>query len=101
MKHSIVVKATGEQFSCTESQHLLQGMQTFRVGKPLLQVINVGCRGGGCGVCRVRILDGEFETTKMSRKHISLEQQEQGLALACRVYPRSDLSIEVLPIEED
>lgn len=76
-------------------------MQTFRVGEPLLKVISVGCHGGGCGVCCVQILAGEFETKKMSRKHIPLEHQEQGIVLACRVYPRSDLEIEVLPIEEN
>ena len=36
----------------------------------------------------------------MSRKNNPLEHQEKGLVLACRVYPHSDLEIEVLPIEE-
>ncbi len=99
MKHTITVVDTGESFACADEQHLLQGMQTFRVGMAMLKVINVGCRGGGCGVCRIRVHDGEYEAKKMSRKHIPEEDQAQGLVLACRIYPKSDLSIEVLPLD--
>lgn len=100
MKHRIKVPESGEEFFCREDQHLLQGMQSFRVGQPLLDVIPVGCRGGGCGVCRVRILSGSYEAKKMSRKHIPENDQARGFALACRVFPRSDLHIEVLSLPE-
>ena len=96
MKHVVTLARSGEHFSCGEDQHLLQGMQTFRVGQPLLRVIPVGCRGGGCGVCRIRILSGDYEAKKMSRKHIPEEDQARGIVLACRIYPRSELEIEVL-----
>ncbi len=100
MKHRVNLKSSGEQFHCTEQQHLLEGMQAFRIGVPLLKVIPVGCRGGGCGVCRIRVLQGDYETRKMSCKHIPLEKQAEGLALACRVFPRSELLIEVLHAED-
>jgi len=91
-----VTTTSGEVFNCREDQHLLQGMQAFRVGEPLLRVIPVGCRGGGCGVCRVRILSGEYQARKMSCKHVGESERAAGEALACRVYPRSDITIEVL-----
>ncbi len=100
MKHLVKVAGSGEQFSCTEEQHLLQGMQSFRIGEPLLKVIPVGCRGGGCGVCRIRMISGEYEAKKMSRKHVTEEEQSAGIVLACRVFPRGDLEIEVLPVEQ-
>ena len=100
MKHKVSVPGSGEEFACGEDQHLLQGMQNFRVGKPLLEVIPVGCRGGGCGICRVHILSGEYESKKMSRKHIPEDDQARGIVLACRVYPRRDLCIEVLSLPE-
>ena len=100
MKHRVTVVGSAEEFSCTGEQHLLQGMQTFRVGLPLLKVIPVGCRGGGCGVCRIRVVSGDYEAKKMSRKHVSEDAQAQGVALACRVYPRSALQIELLPLPE-
>ena len=100
MKHKVTLAETGEEFSCGEEQHLLQGMQTFRVGAPMLKVIPVGCRGGGCGVCRIRIVSGDYEAKKMSHKHVSEESQAEGVALACRVYPRSALQIELQPLPE-
>jgi ferredoxin len=100
MKHRVTVLETGEEFSCAEDQHLLQGMQTFQVGMPMLKVIPVGCRGGGCGICRIRIIHGDYEAKKMSRKHVPEQAQAEGVALACRVYPRSALQIELLPLPE-
>ncbi|MDX1734333.1 MAG: 2Fe-2S iron-sulfur cluster-binding protein [Halioglobus sp.] len=96
MKFRVTLAGTGEEFGCAPDQHLLQGMQGYRVGQPLLKAIPVGCRGGGCGVCRVRIVSGEFEAKKMSRKHVTTDEQAQGHALACRVFPRSDLVVEVV-----
>ncbi|MAT91774.1 MAG: ferredoxin [Halioglobus sp.] len=96
MKYRVAVVESGEAFLCAREEHLLQGMQSFRVGTPLLQAIPVGCRGGGCGVCRIRVLSGDYETRKMSRKHIAAEDQARGIVLACRVSPRSDLHIQVL-----
>lgn len=74
---------------------------TIGRGKPLLMalegvqsaLIPVGCRGGGCGVCRVHIVSGDYESKKMSRAHISEADEKKGVVLACRVIPRSDLVI--------
>ena len=98
MKHAIRLFDSGEDFLCAEDQHLLQGMQTFRIGRKMLDAIPVGCRGGGCGICRIRVIEGEYEAKKMSRKHIPEDDQANGFVLACRVYPRSDLLVEVLPV---
>lgn len=95
-RHSVKLVDTGEDFLCREDQHLLQGMQTFHMGRKMLDAIPVGCRGGGCGVCRIRIHSGDYEAKKMSRKHIPEEDQARGIALACRIFPRGDLDIEVL-----
>lgn len=57
--------------------------------------IDVGCRGGGCGVCRVRVVEGAYTTRRMSRKHISEADESEGYALACRVIPSTDLVVEL------
>jgi ferredoxin len=85
----------GDSFACRGDQHLLQALQQVGVAPRLLAAIPVGCRGGGCGVCRIRVVAGRYSTKKMSRKHISAEDEAAGIVLACRVFPESDLAIEV------
>ncbi len=88
---TIHIRDTDEQYSCSTDQHLLKGMlQLGRKGIPS------GCHGGGCGVCKVRIVSGDVETITMSRAHVSEEEQQQGFALACRCFPRSDISLDVV-----
>ena len=55
--------------------------------------IPVGCRGGGCGVCRVRVLSGEYATKRMSRAHVSEADEAEGVVLACRLLPASDIVV--------
>jgi ferredoxin len=57
------------------------------------QPIAVGCRGGGCGICRVRVLSGEYDSKVMSKAHISDEQKAEGWVLACRVFPKTDMVV--------
>lgn len=56
--------------------------------------VRVGCRQGGCGACRVRVISGRYTTDKMSRAHVSEAERAEGYALSCRLYPQSDLVIE-------
>ena len=62
-----------------------------------LRVLAVGCRGGGCGVCRVRVLDGTYRTLRMSRRHVSEADEAGGIALACRLLASSPIVIEPAP----
>ena len=100
MKYRVSVDGDEQQFDCVDDQNLLQGMRSYRFGMPMLEAIPVGCRGGGCGICRIRVLSGDFDTEKMSRKHVTEKEQADGMALACRVYPRGDLNVEVMTLKE-
>ncbi|MEQ9397165.1 2Fe-2S iron-sulfur cluster-binding protein [Haliea sp.] len=100
MKHWITVQGSGHRFRCSEDQHLLQGMQQMAFEVSLQEPIPVGCRGGGCGICRIRVLSGIYETRKMSGKHVTEEMLAQGIVLACRICPRSELEIAVLSPQE-
>jgi ferredoxin len=82
---------SGQSFRCAEGQSVLQAMEAQ--GK---RCVPVGCRGGGCGLCKVRVLDGHYRRGRMSCHHVPPEMAGQGLALACQVFPQSDLSIECL-----
>ena len=79
-------------FICSDNQSLLAAME-----KAGLAVVPVGCRGGGCGVCKIAIEQGEFKTGKMSKRHVSDEELAAGnVSLACRTYPESTLIIKPL-----
>ena len=58
--------------------------------------IPLGCRGGGCGVCKVQITQGSYEAKVMSQAHVSAEEQAQDIVLACRIMPHSDICLQVL-----
>lgn len=95
MAFSITLLPGASRFRCDTEQNLLQALQQAGAVPDLIGAIPVGCRGGGCGVCRIRVVSGDYRTGKMSRKHISEADAAAGLLLACRVYPDSDLQIEV------
>lgn len=59
--------------------------------------IPVGCRGGGCGACRVRVLAGTYATRRMSRRHVSPADEADQIVLACRLLPSSDIVVERAP----
>ena len=89
--YNITIKDTGEVFRCKSEESLLVGME--RLGK---RGIPVGCRGGGCGVCKVHISHGDFDQRVMSRAFITAEEEAEGIVLACRVRPASDIALTVI-----
>jgi ferredoxin len=90
MKHLIHIDGCDEVFPCSETDSLLSGML-----KACARGVPVGCRGGGCGVCKIRVISGDYETGAMSASHINEQDKANHVVLACRVYPRSDIRIEV------
>ena len=97
-KHLVHIENSGEDYLCAPDQNLLRGMEVLgRRGIP------VGCRGGGCGVCKIEILGGEFQTKVMSSDHVKMskscvsdEELAQGIVLACRAFPRGEVSLTVV-----
>lgn len=91
MPYTITIGGSGQRFDCAEGHNVLQGMMLRgRSGIP------VGCRGGGCGVCKVRVLEGRYNTGVMSAACVSPEERESGMALACKLFPQSDLRLAVV-----
>jgi ferredoxin len=76
-------------FSCAGDEAVLHAMIHAGQGP-----IRYGCCGGGCGVCRGRIVSGKYRSFKaMSAVHVSEADIAQGIVLLCCVQPRSDLII--------
>ncbi len=92
--HRIRDLTHGHSFEVPEGKPLLRSMELAGQG-----CIAVGCRNGGCGICKIRIVAGAFRTGRMSRSQISERDEQQGCVLACRIIPLSNLDVEVLDNE--
>ncbi|NQY87641.1 MAG: 2Fe-2S iron-sulfur cluster binding domain-containing protein [Colwellia sp.] len=92
-KHNIIILDTNETFKCSENDHLLVGMRSLEK-----KGIPSGCHGGGCGVCKVKIHSekNSYKTLFMSRTHVSKEEEDNGVCLACRVFPLGDIELNVV-----
>ncbi|MBL0422429.1 2Fe-2S iron-sulfur cluster binding domain-containing protein [Ramlibacter sp. AW1] len=91
-KHDVCLAPTGETYTCSEAESLLQGMA--RLGR---KGIPVGCLNGGCGVCKIRIIAGRVRRIgAMSRAHVSQDEEAQGICLACRVAPLGRVEVAVV-----
>lgn len=81
----------------------------FKAGRSLMDImldaglfIDNACGGKGlCGKCRVRITGGDAGDVSETERGILREEEiEQGIRLACLVYPSSDIEIELLQKEK-
>ena len=90
VKHNIHITDTDEKFECAEDKPILGAM--VELGH---KGITSGCHGGGCGVCKVQIIEGDVETENMSRAHVSADEAASGVVLACKAYPRSAVVLTV------
>lgn len=91
MARRIHIENCDDSFPCAEGADVLRAMECLgRKGIP------VGCRGGGCGVCKVQVLEGPYHTGTMSRACVSEQEQAQGFALACKLIPDGDVRLRVV-----
>jgi len=86
--HRVYLAESDTSFMTSEDHNVLLGME--QTG---LSLVRVGCRRGGCGECRIHVLEGNFFAKKMSRAHIRAEEEAQGIVLACRIFARGDMTI--------
>ena len=89
--HTVRVTESAIEFSAPADQSVLHAMA--RLGK---KGIPKGCLGGGCGVCKIRVISGSYRTGKMSRDQVTEDEQRAGLTLACKTFAESDLTLEVV-----
>lgn len=91
LKYQIKMIGNTDTFYSLYEDHILNSM-----AKGGVQIAPNGCHGGGCGVCKIKILQGRVETLSMSKKYISQEEKENGFVLACRAIPKSNIEFEFI-----
>jgi phenol/toluene 2-monooxygenase (NADH) P5/A5 len=74
-------------FTCGENETILNA--AFRVGIQLPH----GCRQGGCGSCKARIVEGEVDDSDASTAALMDFERTSGLTLLCSAYPASDVVV--------
>ncbi|WP_375211479.1 2Fe-2S iron-sulfur cluster-binding protein [Hyphococcus sp.] len=87
-----IIVENSAPISCSVGANVLEALE--RAGH---KGIPVGCRRGGCGICRVKIIAGDVLRKRMSREKVSFAEEKQNYALACCIYPRSDLTVKPAP----
>ena len=54
-----------------------------------------GCRGGGCGTCKMRLVSGWVDHGRCSAAVLPEAERESGWFLSCQVRALSDLTVEL------
>ncbi|MCC6647635.1 MAG: fatty acid desaturase [Polyangiaceae bacterium] len=54
-----------------------------------------GCRVGGCGACKCRLVAGRVDELTETGYLLSAEELDRGVVLACQSVPRTDVVLEV------
>ncbi len=90
----VTVRPSGHQFGVEGRDTLLQA--GLRAGLKL----NYGCGNGTCGMCKVRVIDGEVVRVQHCDYPLSEAEKAQGYTLMCAHTPASsELTIETLEAE--
>jgi methane monooxygenase component C len=56
-------------------------------------ILMASCRAGGCATCKGECTDGDYELSEVSVQALPPDEEEDGMVLLCRTYPRSDLHV--------
>ncbi len=88
MKHEIEIQHNGSTkvFTADEDTTLLEAAEEADVD------VDYSCRTGSCTSCVARVEEGEVE--QKQAMGLDPRQKEDGYALLCVAYPRSDLEVE-------
>jgi CDP-4-dehydro-6-deoxyglucose reductase, E3 len=84
----IRIPKSGITFSAAPDQSLLDAALGALLNLPH------SCKGGNCGACRARLLQGEIHYPHGTPLGLSPAEAAEGLVLLCQAYARSDLTIE-------
>ncbi|WP_328702336.1 2Fe-2S iron-sulfur cluster-binding protein [Alicyclobacillus suci] len=80
-------------FVCDDQESLLDAARKQGIK------ISFGCRGGGCGMCKVKVQSGYFERGVSSKAVLPDEERVLNYTLACKTYPRSNLCVSMEAVD--
>ncbi|MCG8325772.1 MAG: CDP-6-deoxy-delta-3,4-glucoseen reductase [Thiotrichales bacterium] len=86
--YTLTIRSSGESFSISEGQSILDAALNNGVLLPY------GCRDGACGSCKGRVVTGEISYPEKALEGITAEEMATGLALFCQARAQTDLLID-------
>ena len=87
----VYVEKTNVHWYCRRGQSIAEGADGAQRGHLL-----AGCRGGGCGVCKVQVKAGSVTMRPHGCNTLTESERSQGIVLACCAEPQSDIIIGIL-----
>ena len=94
MPHQVSIANSDIEFTVEDGESVLDA--ALRLGLP----VPYGCKTGGCGACRARVVEGTVEHVHDPRA-LSNSERDAGLALLCQAEARSDLTVDVQLLARD
>jgi len=85
--YTITLSPGGDTVPCRREETVLAAI--LRSGASVMY----GCRGGGCGTCKMRVISGHIEHGRCSAAVLLEAEKEAGWFLSCQARARTDLTI--------
>jgi ferredoxin len=89
--YTITLKPIGDVVSCGAGESVLAAI--LRSGASVV----FGCRGGGCGTCKMRLISGQVEHGRCSATVLPEEEKTNGWFLSCQARALGDLTVALTP----
>jgi CDP-4-dehydro-6-deoxyglucose reductase len=87
---TVTIHPTGEVIYLEPEETVLSGL--YKAG----YAYTIGCRRGGCGICKVDCREGGFSYNRpIADTVITPEECTDGTCLSCRAVPDGDITIEM------
>lgn len=94
MSFTVHIEPSGHRFEVESDEPILDAALRHGYAFPY------GCRGGGCGACKGKLLKGSVDYGTELPPALSEEDVNNGLALFCQAQATSDLTLEIKEIGE-
>jgi len=92
--YEVTVEPFGYTFECADDETILAAALRSRV------FLRYGCKHGGCGTCKVQIVNGDVDLTASSYA-LPPGERDLGTILSCQSYPVDDCVIDASAMNLD
>ncbi len=92
--YEITVQPFGDTFTCNEGETILDAALREH------RFLRYGCKHGGCGTCKVELVDGDVDLTTSSYA-LPPSERDAGTILVCQSYPLDDCEIDTAAMNLD